>query len=311
MNYEDLTINAPELGRLMDAYPDTKNKLFAFPAQSNVSGVRHSLSWIKKAQERGWDVLLDAAAFAPTSPLDLSAFSPDFVSLSFYKIFGYPTGIGCLLVKRSSFHKLCKPWFAGGTITLSAVQFSSYFLKGDHEKFEDGTIDYLSIPAITYGLDFIQSIGMEKIHCRIQELSHSVLVALAALRHDNGAPLIKLYGPAAVENRGGTFLLNFFDVRGQQYPFQYVEEMANAHMISLRTGCFCNPGVDELNHRLSEEQLRSYFVSRDQGDYFDFIHFIGRMRGAVRISIGLATTRADIEKFVRWGKTLLNRTVTM
>lgn len=307
MNCEDLTVNEQELDRLLDAYPGAGNKLFAYPAQSNVSGVRHSLSWIKKAQDRGWDVLLDAAAFVPTSKLDLSVVSPDFVSLSFYKIFGYPTGIGCLLVKRPTLQKLVKPWFAGGTITLSAVKYSSYFLKGDHEKFEDGTINYLNIPAIVHGLDFIQSIGMENIDRRIKEMGRLVLLALRALRHDNGVPLVKLYGPGDVENRGGTFLLNFFDVRGQQYPFQYVEEMANVNMISLRTGCFCNPGVDELNHGLSEEQLKNYFISRDHGDYFDFIDFIGKMRGAVRISIGVATTKGDIDKFERWAKTFLNK----
>ena len=73
--------------------------LFAFPAQSNFSGVQHPLGWIAQAQDAGYDVLLDAAAFAPTNRLDLSRWHPDYVSLSFYKIFGYPTGIGALLAR--------------------------------------------------------------------------------------------------------------------------------------------------------------------------------------------------------------------
>ena len=64
------------------------SNLFAFPAQSNFSGVQHPLSWIARAQAAGYDVLLDAAAFAPTNRLDLSRWHPDYVSLSFYKIFG-------------------------------------------------------------------------------------------------------------------------------------------------------------------------------------------------------------------------------
>ena len=71
MNYDDLTINEPELNKQLSSYPDKKNKLLAYPAQSNASGVQHSLEWIKKAQEQGWDVLLDAAAFVPASKLDL------------------------------------------------------------------------------------------------------------------------------------------------------------------------------------------------------------------------------------------------
>ncbi len=76
------------------------NALFAFPAQSNFSGYRYPLEWIAKAQAgclepaQQWYVLLDAAAFVPTSPLDLGVYSPDFVTMSFYKIFGFPTGLG-------------------------------------------------------------------------------------------------------------------------------------------------------------------------------------------------------------------------
>ena len=309
MNYEDLSINEPELNKHLEAHRDKKNKLFAYPAQSNVSGVRHSLSWIKKAQENDWDVLLDAAAFVPTSNLDLSVICPDFVSLSFYKIFGYPTGIGCLLVKKSKFDKLKKHWYAGGTITLSTVKYNRYFLKQDHEKFENGTINYLDIPAITGGLDFILSIGMENINSRIKELCTVILSGLTNLMHDNGLPLVRLYGPRNTENRGGNFLLNFLDVHGRYYPLQYVEERANSEMISLRTGCFCNPGIDELNHNISREKIKDYFDGRDQGDYDDFVNFTGKMRGAIRLSIGIPTTRSDIDRFMRFAGKLLNKTV--
>lgn len=309
LNYEDLTILQPELNKHLCAHSDKKNKLFAFPAQSNVSGVQHSLEWIEKAQKQQWDVLLDAAAFVPTSKLDLSAVFPDFVSISFYKMFGYPTGIGCLLVKKSTFNKLKKPWFAGGTITLSSVNYRSYFLKTDHEKFENGTVNYLDIPAITNGLNYITAVGIDQIKSRIKDLTFLIISNLTKLHHENGRPLIKLYGPVNTVNRGGTILINFFDVHGQPYPLQYVEHKANAELISLRTGCFCNPGIDELNHSISAEQLRNYFTSRDQGDYFDFVRFAGKMRGAVRLSIGIPTTAHDIGKFIRFAKTLLNKKI--
>jgi molybdenum cofactor sulfurtransferase len=309
MNAEDLSINEPALHKYLAAHPDKENKLFAFPAQSNVSGVQHSLEWIKKAHEKGWDVLLDAAAFVPTSALDLSVACPDFVSISFYKILGYPTGIGCLLVKKSIFHKLKKPWFAGGTITLSAITYSSYFLKPDHEKFENGTVNYLNIPAITYGLDFITSIGIENINSRVKELCRLIFAELKKLRHHNDLPLLKIYGPGTTEKRGGTILMNFFDVQGCPYAPQYIEQIANEEMISFRTGCFCNPGIDELNHCISAEQLKNYFTGRDRGDYYDFIHFTGKLRGAVRLSIGLPTTKTDIEKFMCFAEKLLNKRV--
>jgi selenocysteine lyase/cysteine desulfurase len=60
--------------------------LFAYPAQSNFSGVQHPLDWVRRAQEAGYDVLLDAAAYVPANRLDLSAVRPEFVAVSWYKV---------------------------------------------------------------------------------------------------------------------------------------------------------------------------------------------------------------------------------
>lgn len=65
-----------------------------------MSTVKHPLEWTNYAHDRGWDVLLDAAAFVPTNRLDLAVVQPDFVCISFHKMFGYPTGVGALLVRR-------------------------------------------------------------------------------------------------------------------------------------------------------------------------------------------------------------------
>ena len=98
--------------------------LFCYPAQSNFSGTRYPLSWIgevksgrrRPASRPGkWFVLLDAAAFVGTSPLDLSVHQADFVPISFYKIFGFPTGLGALLVNNRLAALLRKTYFGGGT----------------------------------------------------------------------------------------------------------------------------------------------------------------------------------------------------
>ncbi|GAK99499.1 cysteine desulfurase [Nonlabens ulvanivorans] len=103
LNYEDLMISDQDLEESLQQHAYKKNKLFTYPAQSNVSGVKHDLEWINKAQSNGWDVCLDAAAYVPSSPLDLKKYQPEFVAVSFYKIFGYPTGLGCLLIKNLLF----------------------------------------------------------------------------------------------------------------------------------------------------------------------------------------------------------------
>jgi selenocysteine lyase/cysteine desulfurase len=81
----DLYIDAEALSAHLEQGRPSGHNLFAYPAQSNFSGVQHDLEWIARARARGWHVLLDAAAFAPTNRLDVGRWEPDFVTLSFYK----------------------------------------------------------------------------------------------------------------------------------------------------------------------------------------------------------------------------------
>jgi selenocysteine lyase/cysteine desulfurase len=300
IHYEDLRIDGERLEELLSAHPDAHDKLFAFPAQSNVSGVKHDLGWIKKAADQGWDVLLDAAAFVPTSRLDLQEYKPDFVSVSFYKIFGYPTGIGCLLVKKSKFDKLKKPWFAGGTVTLASVATPAFFLTGNHERFEDGTVNYLDIPAVNTGLDFIESVGIDQISERVSALINYLYRELQHLRHPNDAPRVRIFGPEDRKNVGGTLIMNFLTPDGDRIPFEEVEQLANEARISIRSGCFCNPGIDEVNNCITGPELSKYFSSRDRGNYRDMMTSLGIMRGATRVSVGIATSVADLDRFVRF-----------
>ena len=84
----ELRIDQSAMQSLLEQADPTQANLMAFPAQSNFSGVKHALDLVARAQEKGWHVLLDAAAFVPTNRLDLQVVSPDFVVLSFYKMFG-------------------------------------------------------------------------------------------------------------------------------------------------------------------------------------------------------------------------------
>ena len=304
--YENLRMDENFVLEKLEEQGDYENKLFAFPAQSNVSGVKHDLSWIKNAQDLGWDVLLDAAAYVPTNKLDLKEITPDFVSVSFYKIFGYPTGIGCLLVNKEKFKKLQKPWFAGGTVSLVSVNSLHHFLINNHERFEDGTLNYLDIPAVKIGLDYIENIGIEKINERVSSLRKYLFEKLEKLQHETGQKLVQIFGPKDHQNLGGTIILGFYNKNGVRYEFEQIEEMANGHNISLRSGCFCNPGIDETNNCLTDNELATYYSSHDNGDYKDMIKFLGKMRGATRISVGIATTKGDIDKLMAFLEELLN-----
>lgn len=284
--------------------------LFAYPAQSNFSSVQHPLEWIEQAHEKGWDVLLDAAAFAPTSRLDLGRWKPDFVPLSFYKMFGYPTGIGALLARREVLKKLHRPWFAGGTITVASVQGDKYYLAEAPAAFEDGTLDYLNIPAVEIGLEHLKRIGMELIHERVSCLTGWLLDNLSAMRHSSGNPLVRIYGPLTTDSRGGAVTLNFFDSQDHPIDIRIIEKAANDHQISLRTGCFCNPGAGEIALQISKMELAACFSQGTHAQrltYDDFRTCIdNKASGAVRISVGLVSNFEDVQSMIQFAEGLLS-----
>ncbi len=310
INDETLRIDADELKRNLENAIPGGNNLFAYPAQSNFSGIQHDLDWIALAQSQGWDVLLDAAAFLPTNSLDLSQYHPDFVTLSFYKMFGYPTGLGALIAKRSALSKMTRPWFAGGTISVASVQGDGHFLHKDEAGYEDGTINYLGIPALEIGLRHMETVGIDTIHERVMVLTSYLLDELSALKHNNGQPVVHIYGDTSVEKRGGTIALNFYDPDGTVFDYRLVEALANKIKISLRTGCFCNPGAGEIAHHIEGKRLQECFESES----LSFEKLAGSLLntgdtdvvGAVRISTGIASNFEDVYHLINLARLFMN-----
>lgn len=310
MQSPDLRVDPNILTAALEQAQPGANNLFAYPAQSNFSGVQHPLEWIAQAQAKGWDVLLDAASFVPTNRLDLSQWHPDFVSISFYKIFGYPTGIGCLIVRKSALAKLRRPWYAGGTIIFSSVVADDHYLTPGAAGFEDGTVNYLEIPAVESGLKYIEWIGIDMIHTRVMCLTGWLIDQLLRLRHSNGKHLIQLYGPPNTEMRGGTVQVNFFDVDGNLIDCNVVEALANERRISLRAGCHCNPGAREIALGFTQADLQPCFNNKNNQTFEQFLAGIeGKTTGALRASIGLVTTFVDVYKYVQFAETFVDSKV--
>jgi selenocysteine lyase/cysteine desulfurase len=308
----DLRIDDATLNNLLSDTFNGASRLFAYPAQSNFSGVKHSLDWIERAHGYGWDVLLDAAAYVSTSRLDLESVSPDFVTLSFYKMFGYPTGVGCLLVSERVIEKLKRPWFSGGTVNFATARGCRHILSRGEAGFEDGTLNYLSIPAVRIGLEHLLSIGIETIQTRVNVLTQWTLEELLKLRHTNGRPLVRIYGPANLSMRGATITMNFYDPDGHLLDYRRVEELAGEEHISLRTGCFCNPGAGETAEGLTEEEMIAAAESGIEMTLPRFLQFIthrgGKSAGAIRISFGIASNFVDAQRFVEFAAGLRDQT---
>lgn len=305
MQVEDLQVSEEELITKLYAEKNAE-RLFAYPAQTNVSGVKHNLDHIHTAQAMGWNVLLDAAAFVPTSNLDLSVYKPDFVSISFYKIFGFPTRIGCLLVKKSSFHLLSKQWFAGGTVESASILGDGHFLHQNHEKFENGTINYLDLPAIKTGLEIIEDIGKDRITERISSLTKYLYNGLRELKHASGHNVVQIYGPKDRTKTGGTLIMSFFNPNGTKISVDRVESLANDRSISIRSGCFCNTGLDEINYCVNPEELKQFFTTRENGNLRDLMEALSNTRGSTRVSVGIATVKKDLDAFISFASSFIN-----
>ncbi len=309
----EMRLDESELSKQLAQTQPGSHNLLAYPAQSNFSGVQHPLEWIERAHALGWDVLLDCAAFAPTNRLDLGRWKPDFVPLSFYKIFGYPTGTGCLLARKEALSKLQRPWFAGGTISITSVQGEGwhYLLEGQ-AGFEDGTVNYLNLPAVEIGLRHIEAAGIETIHERVSCLTGWLLENMAGLRHDNGERLVQIYGPELLEARGGTIAFSFNDPSGAHLDYRRIEKLASEAGISLRTGCFCNPGAGETAHHLSREDMAQAFGRAEAVSFDAFYQMakdqMGKAPSTLRISLGLVTNFADAYRFMTFASAFANVT---
>jgi selenocysteine lyase/cysteine desulfurase len=281
--------------------------LVAFPAQSNFSGVQHPQALVARAQARGFDVLLDIAAFAPNHAFSLRRCPADFVALSFYKLFGYPTGIGALVARRDALDRLRRPWFAGGTVTYASIAADTHRLRPRHEGFEDGTLNFLGIAALDAGFALLEEVQMPRLTAHVRRLTRALLEELRALRHGNGVRLVRIYGPTGsataeasnTTGRGGTIAFNVCDRRGEPISYSLVESRARGAGVSLRGGCFCNPGASETAFGLDPSRIAACLD--DLGAGFTPERFSACSNtavGAVRASLGLANNGEDVRRAV-------------
>lgn len=279
-----------------------QGSLVCFPAQCNFSGTKYALENVSLWQSKGFRVLLDAAALVGTSPLDLSQHTPDYVVLSFYKMFGYPTGLGALLILKTSAASdllLNKGYFGGGTV--GAVLYDKDWAKLRErleESLEDGTANFQSIASLKHGFAALNKYGtMEAISRHVFSHAHLLARLLAEMRHWNGAKVVEIYGwseselstnslahLAEIHNaHGGVVTLSIRRSDGSWVGHNEVDRLASQEGFQLRTGCFCNPGACQKFLKLTSETIvGNYERGHRCWDDNDVIN--GLPTGAVRVS---------------------------
>ncbi len=113
--------------------------------------------------------------------------------------------------------------------------------------------------------------------------------------------MVRIYGPATMQDRGGTITLNLYDPHGHLLDYRRVEELAGQERISLRTGCFCNPGAGEIAEGLTEQDMQAGYSLKEDINLQSFRRLMqsrgqNKSAGAIRASIGLASNFEDVRR---------------
>lgn len=284
-------------------------QLVAYPGQSNMTGRRLPLSWSGRIRRnasrtrRRVYTLFDAASLASTSPLDLSDSSsaPDFIALSFYKIFGFPD-LGALLLRKESADVLMqKRYFAGGTVDAVITSGEIWHAKKSipHAALEEGTLPFHNIIALEHAMAVHTTLfgPMERVSKHVQFLRNEAKEYLKQVRHANNNIACEVYEDGQAINAGPLIAFNLKDSVGKIISASEVEKLCIIKGIQLRTGGLCNPGGIARHLHLSRSNIRSNYDSGyrcgGESDLMD-----GRATGALRISFGAMSTRSDLQNFI-------------
>ncbi|KAF2098635.1 molybdenum cofactor sulfurase protein-like protein [Rhizodiscina lignyota] len=293
--------------------------LFAYPAQSNLNGRRLPLGWCGRLRESATSAgvslftLLDAAAFASTSPLDFSNAdeAPDFTVLSLYKIFGFPD-LGVLLVRKASGGILShRKYFGGGTVDMVLCLRERWHAKKSgtvHEHLEDGTLPIHNILAVRHALDTHQELfgSLERVSRHTAFLAEKLFNELILLRHSNGVPVCEIYkdSKSPYQDRTTQGPIVAFNIRSSRETWisnAEVEKLAAVKNIQLRTGGLCNPGGIASHLKLEPWEMRRNFSAGQRCGVDDEI-LDGKPTGMVRLSLGAMSTINDVQRFIGFMK---------
>ncbi|KAK6495032.1 hypothetical protein TWF481_003059 [Arthrobotrys musiformis] len=286
-------------------------KLFAYPAQSNLNGHRPPLKWcgqIRKNKKNTY-TLLDAAAYLTTGSLDLSNFqdAPDFICMSFYKIFGFPD-LGALIVRKSAGADILtkRHYFGGGTVKMVLTIDTTWHAKKQeiHQSLEDGTLPFHNIVALGHAIDVYTNLygSPKQVSAHASGLAKIAYERLSQLRYANGVSVCEIYKDERASysdstTQGPTVAFNIRQADGSWIGKSVVEAAAIKNNIHLRSGGVCNPGgVASFLQWDSPGMKKNFEAGMSCGDANDLMG--GKPTGIVRISLGAMSTIADVEKFL-------------
>lgn len=226
-------LDVDDSGRLrladLEPYWDGRTKVVAIPHVSNVLGTVVPVKEIaRRAHDHGSLVVVDAAQSAPHRPIDVQELGADVLAFSGHKVLG-PTGIGVLWARRELLEEM-PPWMGGGQM-IESVARDRITYREPPAKFEAGTPNIAGAVALGVALDFLESVGWEKLARHERRLTARFFEQAAERFSDR----MTIYGPPELEDREAVIA---FSLRGA-HPHD-IASLLDAEGVAVRAGQHCS-----------------------------------------------------------------------
>jgi len=249
-----------EIDRLLNLGP----KIVSITHASNVLGTINNVKEIvEKAHKVGAIAVVDAAQSVPHMPVDVKEIGCDFLAFSGHKALG-PLGVGVLYGKRDLLEEM-NPFLGGGDM-ISRVYLSSAEWNELPWKFEAGTSSVADVIGLGAAIDYLNSIGMDKVR------AHEVKLTEYALKRLSEVPDIKIYGPRDLDKRGAVISFNLHTIHPHDLATILDEEG-----IAIRAGHHCAmPLMSKLG--VAATARASFYIYNSESDIDALIEGIYKAR---------------------------------
>ena len=255
----------------LDALLERGPRLVSFVHVSNVLGTVNPVAEIaRRAHAAGAVVLVDGAQAVPQMPVWLPDLDVDFYAWTGHKAYG-PTGVGVLHGRRELLEEM--PPFIGGGHMIRTVAANESTWTDLPWKFEAGTSQIAEAIGLGAAVDWIRSVGIERIHAHEQALVSELLERFAA----DEVPGVSVHGPLSASDRGA--LVSF--VLEGAHPHD-IADILGSQGVCVRAGHHC---AQPLMRRLGvpASTRASFAVHNSVADVDRLIEGLARVRTTLQL----------------------------
>jgi cysteine desulfurase/selenocysteine lyase len=237
-------------------------KLAAVVHVSNVLGTINPIAELARAaRKRGIPLLVDGSQALPHLPVDLRALGCDFYALTGHKMYG-PTGTGALWARKELLREM-PPFFGGGEM-IREVRFDGTTYADPPHRFEAGTPNIAGFVGLGAAIDYMESIGRERIEATERDL---LGYATAALRT---VPGLRIFGEAEHKAAVISFLIEGAHAHD-------LATLLDHEGIAVRSGHHCaHPLMQFYGVPATVRASLAFYNTREEVDRF--VEAIGKVR---------------------------------